>query len=136
MRSACFQKTIFENKPTFFVFIFKIFFFIFHLSLCFPLLFIFEKYQGRNVSDPDFMRDVIETFINKIYVYDDKIRLLFNFSDDKEAEITLTDIEKAAAGAASPVFDYCRVASTTSRKVEHLEVFFIKPLVFGVTMQI
>ena len=100
------------------------------------LLFIFEKYQGRNVSDPDFMRDVIETFINKIYVYDDKIRLLFNFSDDKEAEITLTDIEKAAAGAASPVFDYCGVASTTSRKVEHLEVFFIKPLVFGVTMQI
>ena len=100
------------------------------------LLFIFEKYQGRSVDDPEFMRDIIETFINKIFVYDDKFRVLFNFSDDKETEITLTETEEAASGAASLGFDCCGVASTICRIAEHLEMFFIKPLVFGVTVPI
>lgn len=100
------------------------------------LLFIFEKYQGRNVNDPEFMRDVIDTFVNKIFVYDDKLRIMFNFSDEKSIDISLSDVEEAATGEASSGFDYCSVASTTSVKVEHLELFFIKPLVFGVTMQL
>lgn len=100
------------------------------------LLFIFEKYQGRSVDDPEFMRDIIETFINKIFVYDDKFRVLFNFSEDKEAEITLTETEEAATGAASLGFGCCGVASTICRIAEHLEMFFIKPLVFGVTVPI
>lgn len=64
------------------------------------LLFIFEKYQGRDVNDVDFIRDVIDTFITAVYVYDNKILITFNYSDDNTVEVPLSDIEEAAAGAA------------------------------------
>lgn len=64
------------------------------------LLFIFEKYKGRNANDVEFMRDVIDTFIQKIYVYDDKILITFNFSEDNLVEVPLLeDVERAAASA-------------------------------------
>lgn len=67
------------------------------------LLFLFEKYKGRDTSDPEFMRDIIDTFIQKIYVYDDKILMTFNFTNDNTVETPLLeDVEKAAADAAFP----------------------------------
>ena len=69
------------------------------------LLFIFEKYQDRDANDVDFIRDVIDTFISAVYVYDDRLLITFNYSNDNTAEIPLAEIEKAADGAAPPVFD-------------------------------
>ena len=61
------------------------------------LLFIFERYMGRDAEDVNFMREVIDAFIDKIFVYDDKLVVTFNFSDETRNTITLTDIEKASA---------------------------------------
>ena len=77
------------------------------------LLFIFEKYQNRNTKDPAFIRDVIDTFVHAVYVYDDRLLITFNYSDDNTVEIPLAEIEKAAADAASHGFDFCGVNSTT-----------------------
>jgi site-specific DNA recombinase len=63
------------------------------------MLFLFEKYRGRDVGDTEYMRDVIDTFVDKIYVYDDKIVITFNFSDDNEKEITIKDVEAATSAA-------------------------------------
>ena len=76
------------------------------------LLFIFEKYQDRDVNDVDFIRDVIDTFISAVYVYDDRLLITFNYSNDNTVEIPLAEIEKAADCAAPPVFDFCGVNST------------------------
>ncbi len=64
------------------------------------LLFLFEKYQNREADDPRFIRDVIDTFIHNIYVYNDKILITFNYTDRYEKEdaavISPAEIEKAA----------------------------------------
>lgn len=87
------------------------------------LLFIFEKYQDRDVNDVDFIRDVIDTFISAVYVYDDRLLITFNYSNDNTVEIPLAEIEKAADGAAPPVFDFCGVNSTkTTRLITVLTV--------------
>ena len=70
------------------------------------LLFMFKKYQNRNINDPDFIRDVIDTFISVIYAYDDKIIITFNYSKDNTIEISKKQIEEAANDVASSVFDY------------------------------
>lgn len=70
------------------------------------LLFIFEKYQNRNTNDPDFIRDVIDTFVHAVYVYDDKMIITFNYSEDNTVEVSQKQIEEAASGAVSSVFDY------------------------------
>lgn len=82
------------------------------------LLFIFEKYQNRNAKDPAFIRDVIDTFVHAVYVYDDRLLITFNYSDDNTVEIPLAEIEKAAADAASHGFDFCGVNSTKCYAVE------------------
>lgn len=81
------------------------------------LLFIFEKYKNRDINDINFVRDVIDTFVHAVYVYDDKILITFNYSDDNTVEVPLSEIEKAAADAASDVFDFCGVISTIPKKL-------------------
>lgn len=76
------------------------------------LLFIFEKYQNRSLKDTEFIRDVIDTFVHAVYVYDDKMIITFNYSENNTLEISKKEIEEAATGAASPVFDFCGVNST------------------------
>lgn len=64
------------------------------------LLFLFEKYQNRDADDPRFIRDIIDTFIHEIYVYNDKILITYNYSDrytkEDAAVISPRAIEKAA----------------------------------------
>ena len=61
------------------------------------LLFIFEKYRGRDADDLSFMRSVIDAFIDKIFLYDDKLIVTFNLSDEARNTITLSDLKKASA---------------------------------------
>ena len=110
------------------------------------LLFIFEKYQGRDANDPDFMRDVIETFISKIFVYDDRILITFNFTDDNSVEIPLADIEAAAEAetmgadcSAAPLVEGSTIEASTpphATKTNTLKLFFINPKAFGVCLYI
>lgn len=79
------------------------------------LNFIFKKYQNQDIKDLNFIRDVIETFIHTVYVYDDKIIVTFNYSHDNTREITKKEIEEAAKNAALPMFDLCRVNSTKNK---------------------
>lgn len=66
------------------------------------LLFLFEKYQNRDATDPAFVQDVIDTFVDCVYVYDDKTVVTFNYSDEKTREVTLPQIDKALRDTASP----------------------------------
>lgn len=95
------------------------------------LLFIFEKYQNRNVKEPDFIRDLIDTFIHSVYVYDDRLLVTFNYSDDNNVEISKHDIEDAASVAASSVFDFKAIGGVCAAEVEHAGLFFVADQLFG-----
>lgn len=65
------------------------------------VIFFLEKFRGGNVDDKEYQRKIIDTFVHKVILYDDKITITYNYSTDstKNAENTVESIESAASAA-------------------------------------
>lgn len=53
-----------------------------------------NRFKYGNVDDIEYQRQIIDTFINAIYVYDDKLAFTYNYKDGS-ATITPKEIEEA-----------------------------------------
>lgn len=53
-----------------------------------------NRFKYGSADDPQYQKQIIDTFINSIYVFDDKIVFTYNFQDRTEP-ITLAEIEAA-----------------------------------------
>ena len=53
-----------------------------------------SKYRYGNIDDADYRKEIIDTFLNSIYVYDDRLVFTYNYKDGTET-LTLKDIEAA-----------------------------------------
>lgn len=58
------------------------------------ILFFLESMRGLDMDDVDSRKRLVKTFVNAVYLYDDKITLAFNFTDscEKPEIIELADI--------------------------------------------
>ena len=56
------------------------------------ILFFLLKFRDMDISDKDCRKRLIQTFVNSVFVYDDKIRITFNYSSDSRT-VTLAQIE-------------------------------------------
>ncbi len=65
------------------------------------ILFWLHRFRGIDTSKPDQRQRLIDSFVNAVYVYDDKIVLTFNYRDGTET-ITLKDIAGSDLGVAPP----------------------------------
>ena len=61
-----------------------------------------SRFKFGNVNDPNYQRQIIDIFINSIYVFDDKLAFTYNFHDGTET-ITLKEIEAAFGSDLSQV---------------------------------
>ncbi len=61
-----------------------------------------SRFKYGNVNDPNYQRQIIDIFINSIYVFDDKLAFTYNFHDGTET-ITLKEIEAAFGSDLSQV---------------------------------
>ena len=52
------------------------------------------RFKYGNVDDPEYQKQIIDVFINSIFVFDDRLGFTYNFRDGTET-ITLKDIEEA-----------------------------------------
>lgn len=43
-----------------------------------------ERFKYGNIDDPDYRSEVIDTFVNSVYVYDDKVILTYNYKDGSD----------------------------------------------------
>lgn len=59
------------------------------------VIFFLNKFKGGDVTDRAYQRQVIDVFVNKVLVYDDKLVITYNFSGDGN-EITAETVEKSA----------------------------------------
>ncbi|MBO5023607.1 MAG: recombinase family protein [Clostridia bacterium] len=57
-----------------------------------------EKFKGGNIDDKEYQTRIIEMFVNKVILYEDKIIITFNYSGENN-EISLEVIEEAAEEA-------------------------------------
>ena len=51
-----------------------------------------SKYKYGNINDLDYRKENIDTFVNSVFVYDDKLVLTYNYKDGTET-LTLQEIE-------------------------------------------
>ena len=52
------------------------------------------RYKDGNINDLDYRRENIDTFVNSVFVYDDKLILTYNYKDGSQT-LTLQEIEAA-----------------------------------------
>lgn len=70
------------------------------------VIYFLERFKGGNVDDKEYQRYIIDMFVNKVYLYDDKIIITYNYSGDK-AEISAAIVEESAEEALSGAADGC-----------------------------
>lgn len=100
------------------------------------ILFFFRQFRNGDWNDREFQKRVIGTFVNSIYVYDDKIILNFNYSGEG-SKVTLEQVDTAwgaAENAGGNVFERCAALSTITRTYEHPLVVFAN--VFSIVIEI
>ena len=64
------------------------------------VLFFLSQFKGGDPDDPDYKQRLVDTFVNSVWLYDDKLVLTYNYSGD-DNKITLDLVDKALSGAAS-----------------------------------
>ena len=85
--------------------------------------FFLFQFRSMDFEDRECQKRLVSTFVNSIFVYDDKITLTFNYSSDS-ATVTLAEVdaaEEAAEGA--DVFGCCAQWHTTPCKSEPVKRF-------------
>ena len=53
-----------------------------------------SRYKFGNIDDTDYQKEIIDTFLNSVYIYDDRLVFTYNYRDGTET-LTLKDIEAA-----------------------------------------
>ena len=77
-----------------------------------------NRFKYGSADDPQYQKQIIDTFINSIYVFDDKIVFTYNFQDGTEP-ITLAEIE-AAFGS-----DLAKVAPPQTLRTDMVRRVFV-----------
>ena len=103
------------------------------------ILYFLLRLRQLDPEDPDSRRRLIETFVNSIYLYDDKITMTFNYSGDKR-RVTLQDIETGYTSFSDEDFSGSYTSLQGVPNSEHTNttemVFFLLRNVFGITKKI
>ena len=63
-----------------------------------------SRYKDGNIKDPDYRREIIDSFVNSVFVYDDKLILTYNY---KDGGLTLT-LQEIEAALSSDLTGMCR----------------------------
>jgi hypothetical protein len=58
------------------------------------IIFWLHKFRATDVNDREHRQKLVDTFVNAVYVYDDKLVLTFNFKDGSKT-LSLQDIESS-----------------------------------------
>ena len=76
--------------------------------------FFFRQLRDRDYTDREVQKQLIATFVNSVFLYDDHLKLNFNFSSDSRI-ISLSEAEAADTGE---VFVHCASCSTITHRYE------------------
>ena len=72
--------------------------------------FFLNQFRKGDVNDLKYRQALVDTFVNKIYLYDDKMAVLYN-TQDSHSDVTIDDLSSSRA----VLVDLMGVEPTTSR---------------------
>ena len=97
------------------------------------VIFWLEKFRKGDASDPAFQWKVIENFVNAVYLYDDRIRIVYNYTKNGAETVDLAFVDGLDAGAGE-VFGVGALSSTMMHLSEHEATIIVMPAVFVLTV--
>ena len=65
--------------------------------------FILEDYRDKNLDNREYQKELIQLFIQAVYVYDDHLKIVTNYGNGGELTVPLEDVDNIDAGAADAV---------------------------------
>lgn len=80
------------------------------------VLFYLTDFRNGDTESPAFQKRLVNTFVNSVYVYDDKVTITFNYSSDSRT-VTLAEVD--SLDTEGEVFGCCAECSTITHTVEH-----------------
>ena len=88
------------------------------------VLFWLDRFRGGSLQSQEFRRKVIDAFVSVVYLFDDHLRIAFNYSggSNAEADFDLVMDAEAAAGELSKKFAQGHVASTMKNDADLLKI--------------
>jgi len=94
------------------------------------IMFWLEQFKGGEVDDPDYKRLVIDTFVNSVFVYEDKIYITYNYQNGNKT-IDLSDLPQEKE---KPNQDGSDNLAMVEVHASYPNLFFT-PLVFGISIE-
>lgn len=97
------------------------------------VLFYLCELRDKAQKDDEGIKRLVQTFINSVFVYDDKITITFNYSGDNRT-ITLAEVD--SLGTEGAEFVCCAECSTITHTYEHPTTFVVWRNVFAITVPV
>lgn len=96
------------------------------------VIYFLQRFKDGDVDDKEYQRQIIDMFINKVFLYDDKIIITYNYSG-KKSEISADIVEETAEQAASCNLNCSSTECTSGPPDKRLQtkkfaVFFINTI--------
>lgn len=93
------------------------------------LTFWLERFRKGDPADPAYRSKFIEVFISRVYLYDDHMRVVCNFTGEESAAVDYDFVNGIESfDGASEVFDFEALASTIRGVNEHSRLFVCSTL--------
>lgn len=64
------------------------------------ILFFLERFRDTDMNDRECQKRLIQTFVNSVYVYDNKIKIIYNYTDGNNT-VTIDTVESLENGTSS-----------------------------------
>ncbi len=86
------------------------------------VIFWLEKFRGGDVTDPAFQWKVIENFVNAVYLYDDRLRIVYNYAKQgaETVDFSFAEALEGCDGSPSEGFGLGASSSTKQFKIRTL----------------
>ena len=75
--------------------------------------FFFEKFRHGDVNDLAYRRSLVDTFVSKIYLFDDNLIIVCNAGEQTKIEIPLGELSGSPKGKVVEVTGFEPAASTS-----------------------
>jgi DNA invertase Pin-like site-specific DNA recombinase len=102
------------------------------------VIYFLNRFKGGDIDDPAYQKEIIDMFVNKVFLYDDKIIITYNYSGEKN-EITADIVEEAAEEAVSEAVKGCSDKLPLTPPIfnnSNTFIFFLPGGVFGIVSKI
>ena len=84
------------------------------------LTFWLERFRKGDPADPAYRSKFIEVFISRVYLYDDHMRVVCNFTGEESAAVDYDFVNGIESfDGASEVFDFEALARSAGREAAH-----------------